>query len=153
MKEIDSLCGPSDNRFTTNTVSLVDKRHIKLQFKKVGPVWEASEVRVRLPEDQMPFLYGQYSFSVKSVEVIDSITGSVLDDVLPPSLVLGLFSWDDTESFAKKENFMHEVDIEISRWNDPNNADLQFLVSTSMFCILMGLSLLWIAYARALSSF
>lgn len=133
VKESDSTCGPSDNKFTTNTVSLVDKRHIKLQFKKVGSQWEASEVRVRLPEREMPFSYGSFSFSLKTIEVINSITGKVLANVLPPSLVLGLFTWDDTESYAAKENMNHEVDIEISRWNDPDNADLQFLVSDSLF--------------------
>lgn len=133
VKEDDGVCGPGNNKFTANTVSLIEgrsikERAIKLQFKKVGGSWEASEVRVRLPEDQMPFKYGRFSFSVGSVKVIDTNTGAVISKVLPPSLVLGLFTWDDTESFAAKENMNHEVDIEISRWNIQKNADLQFLV-------------------------
>ena len=128
VKESDELCGPSDNKFTSNTVSLVDNNQLKLQFKKVGNAWEAGEVRVRLPEAQMPFLYGRYSFSIESVQVIDTQSGAVIDDKLPPTLILGLFTWDDTEDYASSENFNHEVDIEISRWNKPGNEDLQFLV-------------------------
>jgi hypothetical protein len=146
VKESESTCGPGDNRFTTNTVSLIDERYIKLQFKKVGADWEASEIRVRLPESKdeqgepTPFLYGRYSFSVKSVEIVDSNTGAVLDNVLPASLVLGLFTWDDTESYAAKENMNHEVDIEISRWNDLHSADLQFLVrNVSLESVFVGL--------------
>lgn len=128
VKESDALCGPSDNKFGTNTVSLADNNQIKLQFKKVGNDWEGSEVRVRLPEDQMPFVYGKYSYSIKSVQVIDAKNDAVIDDKLPPSLILGLFTWDATEDYAGHENFNHEVDIEISRWNIPGNEDLQFLV-------------------------
>lgn len=107
VKESDATCGPGDNKFTTNTVSLLENRQIKLQFKKVGNTWEASEVRVRLPENQMPFPYGEFSFSVKSVEIIDSNSGTVLDNVLPPSLVLGLFSWDATEVSNSSINLAH----------------------------------------------
>lgn len=74
----------------------------------------------------MPFLYGKYSFSVKSIEVIEA--GSVVSNILPQSLILGLFTWDATEIYAIRENYNHEVDIEISRWNIPDNADAQFLV-------------------------
>ena len=132
VKESDQVCGPSNNKFTTNTVSLLDKNQLKLQFKKVGNTWEASEVRVRLPEAQMPFLYGKFSFSVKSVEVIDIVTGDAIDNKLPPTLILGLFTWDDTEDYATHENFNHEVDIEISRWGKNHEEDLQFLVRLNL---------------------
>ena len=99
VKESDSLCGPSDNMFSTKTVSLIDTRTLKLEFKKVQGIWRGSEIRLRLPEEQMPFLYGRYSFSVKSIEVIDTTSGTVIGDILPPSLVLGFFTWDATENF------------------------------------------------------
>jgi hypothetical protein len=120
-------CGPGDNEFTTDTVS-VDNNELKLQFKKGDSGWEGSEVRIILPEDEMPYTYGTYSFSVKKVAVLDASTSAVIDTVLPQSLVLGLFTWDDTEFYEIHENWNHEVDIEISRWNNPNNADAQFLV-------------------------
>lgn len=140
VKESETLCGPGENRFSTETVKHIDKHHLKLQFKKVGGQWQGSEVRVRLPEDQMPLLYGNYSFSVKSVQVIDSTNGAVIDTVLPPSIVLGLFTWDATEDYATHENQNHEVDIEISRWNIPGDKDLQFLVR---FMNVLWLSLLF----------
>lgn len=37
------------------------------------------------------------------------------------------------ESYAVHENFNHEVDIEISRWNCEDNSDLQFLVQPPGF--------------------
>jgi hypothetical protein len=120
-------CGPGSNKFTTNTVS-VDNDELKLQFKKGDAGWEGSEVRVILPEEEMPYTYGTYSFSVKTVSVLDADTSAVIDTVLPQSLVLGLFTWDDTEMYAVNENWNHEVDVEISRWNIPGNPDAQFLV-------------------------
>jgi hypothetical protein len=120
-------CGPGDNKFTTNTVS-VNNDELTLQFKKGDDGWEASEVRVILPEEEMPYTYGTYSFSVKTVSVLDAETSTVIDTVLPQSLVLGLFTWDDTEIFDIHENWNHEVDVEISRWNIPGNPDAQFLV-------------------------
>jgi hypothetical protein len=95
VKEGD-LCGPGHNKFTTNTVERIDKHTLKLQYKKVGAQWEASEVRMRLPEKEMPFKYGKYTFSVKSIEVVDSNSEEVVSNELPPSLVLGLFTWDTT---------------------------------------------------------
>jgi len=122
----EGFCGPSTNTFSTNTVS-VDNDELTLEFKKVGNIWEASEVRVILPDNEMPFPYGTYSFSIKSVSVLDA-SSTVISQVLPDNLILGLFTWDTTESYAIRENYNHEVDIEISRWNDPGAPDVQFLV-------------------------
>lgn len=44
-------------------------------------------------------------------------------------MFLGMFTWDATEDFATRENYNHEVDIELTRRGDPNNPnDAQFLV-------------------------
>ena len=123
----DSLCGPGDNRFSNNTVA-VNGDTLTMSFQKVGSNWEASEVRVLLPDSEMPFQYGKFSFSIKSVTVLDTTDGSIVSRVLPDNLVLGLFTWDDTERYDIHENWNHEVDIEISRWGDPNKSDVQFLV-------------------------
>ncbi|CAB9518423.1 Glycosyl hydrolases family 16 [Seminavis robusta] len=127
VKESEHPCGPSDNMFSTRTVHL-DDDELTLQFRKVGDRWEGSEVRVLLPWEEMPFVYGDYSFSVKNVKVIDTATGNVVDTVLPLTMILGLFTWDATESYAIHENYNHEVDIEISRWNIEGLADVQYLV-------------------------
>lgn len=127
-KEGDT-CGPSGNVFSADSVSLNDdKNELKLQFKKVGGRWEAAEVRVLLPEGEMPFNYGNYSFSIKSVQIIDTTTGTVTSTTLPVTMILGMFTWDATEDYATHENYNHEVDIEISRWDYNDLADVQFLV-------------------------
>mmetsp|Transcript_4561 Transcript_4561/g.6482 ORF Transcript_4561/g.6482 Transcript_4561/m.6482 type:complete len:563 (+) Transcript_4561:36-1724(+) len=120
------ICGPGDNKFTKNTVSVVGDE-LSLEFKKVGSNWEASEVRVILPDSEMPFPYGTFSFSVKSVQVLNSIS-EVISSSLPNNLILGLFTWDTTEDYASHENYNHEVDVEISQWGSSTNPDAQFLM-------------------------
>jgi hypothetical protein len=120
-KQSADVCGPGFNKFSNETA-----------YEKDGELYltysnqQASEVRVTLPNDQL-FNYGKYTFSIKSVSVLDA-AGQVVDDKLPNDLVLGLFTWDDTDNYAIHENFNHEVDIEISRWGCEENADAQFLV-------------------------
>jgi hypothetical protein len=56
--------------------------------------------------------YGTYSFVVRDVSR------------LPPAVVMGLFTWDDV---AGDQRF-REMDIEVSRWGDPANANMQFVI-------------------------
>jgi hypothetical protein len=128
------ICGPGNNWFGTDTVSLQRggnnnmNDRLTLQLKKVGGRWQGSEVRVLLPTSQY-YHYGRYHFSIANIRVKDSNKGNaVIDTKLPPSIILGLFTWDDTENYATHENYNHEVDIEVARWNQPNNGDVQFLV-------------------------
>jgi hypothetical protein len=122
----EGLCGPGWNGFSSDTVKVAGDELTLMYANKVG-----SEVRVTLPNNQL-FTYGTYSFSVKSVAVYDKAR-KVIDNMLPKDLVLGLFSWDDTEDYASHENWNHEVDIEISRWNVTDNADVQFLTQPPGF--------------------
>jgi hypothetical protein len=92
-KSSESVCGPGNNFFKTNTV-VVDEAGDTLTLLYMNGV--ASEVRVLLPESQRPFTYGTYSFSVRSVEVLNS-AGAVLSNALPKELVLGFFTWDPFE--------------------------------------------------------
>ena len=129
VKESGNKCGPSDNLFSRDTVEVLENnKELKLQFKKVGNQWQGSEVRVLLPQEEMPYHYGEYSFSVKSIEVIDTTTGEVVDTTLPVTIILGLFTWDATEDYATHENYNHEVDVEIARWNIEELSDVQYLV-------------------------
>ena len=129
VKESGNKCGPSDNLFSRDTVEVLENNEeLKLQFKKVGNQWQGSEVRVLLPQEEMPYHYGEYSFSVKSIEVIDTTTGEVVDTTLPVTIILGLFTWDATEDYATHENYNHEVDVEIARWNIEELSDVQYLV-------------------------
>jgi hypothetical protein len=91
-KEDAGVCGPGNNRFSSSN-AIVDEAANTLTL--VHTAGTSAEVRVLLPKESRPFTYGTYSFSVKSVEVKDA-TGSVLSNILPKELILGLFSWDDT---------------------------------------------------------
>jgi hypothetical protein len=116
--------------FSSSLVSVNDsKDEITLRYRMENGQWTGSEVRAVLPDEERPFTYGAYSFSVKQVTVRDlSKGGAVISNQLPISLVLGMFSWDPTDDYASHENYNHEVDVEISQWNIEGNADAQFLV-------------------------
>jgi hypothetical protein len=95
-KEDAGNCGPGNNRFSSSN-AIVDEAANTLTL--VHTAGTSAEVRVLLPKESRPFTYGTYSFSVKSVEVKDT-TGSVLSNILPKELILGLFSWDDTGGWS-----------------------------------------------------
>lgn len=124
VKQGFSPCGPGNNYFGPETVSK-NGDDLTLKFQKNNGRWEGSEVRVVLPTKT--FSYGTYKFNVKSVDVIDPEKGSI-SNLLPKDLVLGLFTWDDTERYDVNENYNHEVDVEIARWGGVSNADVQFLM-------------------------
>ena len=49
--------------------------------------------------------------------------------MLPPDLVLVLFTWDILDQNDVQENYNHGVDVDIlSLWEDSTSADVQFLV-------------------------
>jgi hypothetical protein len=122
------VCDPSFNKFTRDMVSL-NGDELTMRFHKNGDMWEAAEVRIIMPEDQMPFKYGTFSWSVKSVAVKNIDTGAVRQNYLPPNMVLGMYTWDATEDFTIRENYSHEVDVELGRFGDPDSPyDGQFLV-------------------------
>jgi hypothetical protein len=100
-------------------------KELKLQFRYSNGAWMGSEVRV-LRSNGKRFQYGTYQFRVKSISVRDSTTNLQVSYALPVSLVLGLFTWDPVKPFGK--NFNHEIDIEISQWNNQSVADAQFVV-------------------------
>jgi hypothetical protein len=128
-----TYCGPGNNHFSSATANIFsdesDSDLLVLQYKMVNGRWEGSEVRLVLPDSLMPFKYGTYSFSIRNVTVLsdggNTATGA---NSLSEDLVLGLFTWDDTERYDVHENWNHEVDVEISRWMDPSNADTQFVI-------------------------
>ena len=92
-KVSEAACGPGNNFFRSETV-VVNNDDNTLTMLYANGV--ASEVRILLPVEKRPFSYGSYQFSVKSVEVLDS-AGTVISNVLPKELVLGLFTWDPFE--------------------------------------------------------
>lgn len=103
----NTSCGPGNNFFARDTVSIDEEEGITLEFDRVNNRWTASEVRILLQNDDI-FSYGNYSFRVETIEVFDS-SGAVVSNELPDDLILGLFTWDPTEDFSVRENFNHEV--------------------------------------------
>jgi hypothetical protein len=132
VKERGEACGPGFNKFSADTVTGANNgNELTLEFKLVNGAWSASEVRVLLPNANDKYNYGDYRFHIKTVEIIDSADANADPrTVLPKDLVIGLFTWDTTDRFVEgnPQNWMHEVDVEISRWSTDTNADVQFLV-------------------------
>jgi hypothetical protein len=120
-----SACDPGGNKFQPAAVSLSNGNELKLQFRHLNGAWMGSEVRV-LRSNGTRFQYGTYQFRVKSISVRDSISNRQISNALPISLVLGLFTWDPVKPFGT--NYNHEIDIEISQWNNQSLADAQFVV-------------------------
>lgn len=130
--EVGGVCGPQNNKFTTNTVEKLNNREMKLTFQYNGDAWEGSEIRVRRPNEDMPFRYGSYAFSIKSVRVIDSQTGEIESTILPQSIILSMHTWDATENYGIHENFNHQVGIDVSRYDKENGKDAQFMVAPAI---------------------
>lgn len=129
-------CGPGGNRFSRDTLSFDENRQeLKLEYKFVHGRWKASEARILpLPLDG-PFSYGQYSFRIKTVRVLDDTeTRVVVTNQLPPNLVLGMFTFDPTlRSDTMSAPYNREIDIEISHWGNIEAGDLHFLVQPWSF--------------------
>lgn len=93
-------CGPGNNHFSSSTVSVRNDK-LKLQFRKQHEKWTGSEIRLIPPAGERSFSYGRYSFSVQKVTVRNASTGTLVSKALPPSLVLGMFTWDSTDDYVR----------------------------------------------------
>jgi hypothetical protein len=98
--------GPGPNVFDSANVKVLHDR-LYLRVSHRNGRWTSAEV-----VSNASFGYGKYTFKIAS-EI------SALD----PNIVLGLFTWSDDPAFSHRE-----VDIEISRWGNPSNANAQCVV-------------------------
>jgi hypothetical protein len=80
---------------------------LHLRIARNGEGWTCAEVILN-----RSLGYGTYTFTVRGVEH------------LSPWVVMGLFTWDDV---AGAERF-REMAIETSRWGDPANANMQYVI-------------------------
>jgi hypothetical protein len=100
--------GPGPNLFSAHNVRIAgDGLHLRVA--EVGGQWHSAEI-----VSILSFGYGRYTFAIGS-EVAD----------LDPNLVLGLFTWSDDPSPDRSHR---EIDIEVSRWGDPQNRNAQCVV-------------------------
>ncbi|WP_158793349.1 hypothetical protein [Granulicella sp. L60] len=79
--------------------------HLRIAKRSEG--WTSAEVNLT-----RSLGYGRYVFVVRDVSH------------LPPSAVLGMFTWDGG---AAEQNF-RELDIEVSRWGNPANKNVQYVI-------------------------
>jgi hypothetical protein len=99
VKASSAKVGPGPNLFSDSTTDVwADAQGLHLTITKKGSRWSCTEVI-----GPASLGYGTYRW----------IAGSDLSD-LDPSVVLGLFTWDDLPAEAHRE-----IDIEFARWGNP----------------------------------
>jgi len=84
-----------------------EKGYLHLRMEYRNGRWSCAEVSL-----DKSLGYGTYKFVVEDTAH------------LRPSAVLGMFTWDG----ARSTNFRNEMDIELSRWGNPENKNAQFVV-------------------------
>jgi hypothetical protein len=109
VKGSDGPVGPGPNWFADDeqTVWLDGAGHLHLRSWGEGCAWRCAEVVSR-----DSFGYGEYVFH---------LAGGA--DEINENAVLGLFTWDTAPGFNNRE-----IDIEVSRWGDPQNSNGQYVV-------------------------
>jgi len=96
---------PHDN--DAGNVSIDAKGFLHLRISRKSDQWSCSEVIMK-----RSFGYGTYLFSVQDLYHME------------PAAVLGLFTYDE---LGTDQNH-REMDIEISRWGDPEDKNAQYVV-------------------------
>jgi hypothetical protein len=109
IKIASSKVGPGPNFFSDSTENVwVDgSGRLHLRITKQGGRWLCAEV-----VSNRSFGYGTYRWYLDSAV-----------DALDPSVVLGLFTWNDDSAFNHRE-----LDIEFSRWGDARSQNAQYVV-------------------------
>lgn len=109
VKQTAGPVDPGPNTFSNlqDQVWVDEQGAVHLTVQKRGSVWTASEIMAKKDAG-----YGTYRFTVAF---------SLAD--LDPSIVFGFFTWDKAP-----EAFNREIDIEISRWGNPDGPDGWFTV-------------------------
>jgi len=98
----NSKVGPGPNFFSASNVSVDTQGRLHLKIAKVGGRWQCAEVVMQGTRG-----YGTYRFYLDSPV-----------DALDPSVVLGLFTWNDAPDFHNRE-----MDIEFAKWGVANNSN------------------------------
>ena len=118
----ESVCGPNNNAFEDVLVTVDENDEMTLNFRYVNGVWYGSEARIL--REAGAFGYGTFTYNIKEIRVVEN--GTIIDNVLPPGLVLGMFTWNPAHDEGEQD--IYEIDIEISRWGNASYADAQFLL-------------------------
>ncbi len=109
VKRSDGVAGPGPNLFSDSADNVFldsqGRLHLRITHDAMG--WHCAEVILKKSPG-----YGEYCFEVDSSPELD------------PQVILGMFTWHDSDaSFHNRE-----IDIELSRWTQPENLNAQFVV-------------------------
>src|SRR5262245_13195460 len=97
--------GPND--YDPRNAKVDAQGHLHLRLAQRDGRWTSAEIILT-----RALGYGTYEFSVQDTSPLD------------PAAVLGLLTWDELGAYSDHR----ELDIEISRWGDARNKDVQFVV-------------------------
>lgn len=106
--------GPGPNTFSDSTENVdVTPDGLSMNITGSSGQWRSSEVTI-----EEPLGYGDYVFTTR---------GKV--DAIADNVVLGMFLWQYPRCWqsANEWNQHNEIDVEVSRWNDPFNINTQFV--------------------------
>lgn len=114
VRNSSSTEGPGENWWSNSTSNVwVDSNNfLHLKLRTSGNKWLASELYTN-----QTFKYGTYTWKIEGPT--SSATG-----VLDKNVVLGLFTYKDSD-------FNNEIDIELARWGDAANPNLNYTVYPS----------------------
>jgi hypothetical protein len=111
VRDVPSTRGGVANDYDPANAWTDDKGRLHLKIAKSAdqdaPNWTCAEVTLR-----RSLGYGSYSFIVNDVSSFE------------PATVLGIYTWD---AFSEDQN-RREMDIEFSRWGDPQSKNTQYTV-------------------------
>lgn len=99
--------GATVNYFDAENAKTDENGFLHLRITKQTDKWTCAEINLT-----RSLGYGTYNFVVRDVSQLDS------------SAVFSMFTWDDLEG----DQNHREMDIEVSRWGEPANKNMQFVV-------------------------
>jgi hypothetical protein len=99
--------GGTVNSFHSENVRVDENGFLHLRIRKKDDAWSCAEVSLT-----RSLGYGTYNFVVGDTAQLE------------PSAVLSMFTWDDLEAGQNHR----EIDIEITRWGEPENKNMQYVI-------------------------
>ena len=107
VREASSNRGGRPSKYDPSNAWTDEHGALHLRIMKINGKWTCAEVMLN-----RSLGYGSYRFVVRDVSHLD------------PSVVFGLFTWDDLDT----DRNHRELDVEISRWSDPASKNAQYVV-------------------------
>jgi hypothetical protein len=99
--------GGVPNAYDPENARLDEKGFLHLRMQDRNGIWTCGEVNLT-----RSLGYGTYKFVVQDTTH------------LPPSAVVGLFTWD----LNGAQDFRNEIDVELSQWGYPNTKNAQYVI-------------------------